>query len=190
MKTKSCTKCKCTKLLTGFDHYSDKSRGKVRVRGHCKDCRRKMVKTYDRGNKVKKSEYNKKYKVENEDLLKVTSREYYAKNREWRLSYLKGWRKDNPDIVAYHGVKRRQKNRQATPKWLTQDQKEQIKVIYEHARDCNLVGEGSYEVDHIVPIQGEYVCGLHVPWNLQVIPMDINRAKNNNYEPGLQCSTA
>jgi hypothetical protein len=149
-----------------------------------------MVKTYDESNKSKKSEYNKKYKISNKDYLRVVNKEYYEKNREWRLSYLKDWRNNNPDVVAYHGVKRRQKNRQATPDWLTKEQKGHIKAIYQHAKDCNLVGEGSYEVDHIIPIQGESVCGLHVPWNLQVIPMDVNRAKNNQYGPDTDRPTA
>lgn len=189
METKTCTKCEATKPVGEFDHFNDKSRNKVRVRAHCKTCRRGMVKSYDDSNKDKKADYNKKYRSENEDALKEARKRYHLNNRERILSYLKTWRKENPDIVAYHGVKKRQKKRCATPNWLTEDQKEQIKSIYEHAKDCNHFGDGRYEVDHIVPIQGKSVCGLHVPWNLQVIPMDVNRAKNNHHDPDIQCPT-
>lgn len=183
MKTKVCTKCQSEKSESEFDKFNDKSRGKVRVRAHCKQCRRSMVKSYDSHNKDKKADYNKKYRTDNEDILRERRKKYHLDNREKILGYLKEWRNQNPDIVAFHGVKKRQKKRKATPAWLTEEHKRQIKSMYEHAKDCNSVGEGRYEVDHIVPLQGENVCGLHVPWNLQVIPMDINRAKNNRYDP-------
>lgn len=42
-----------------------------------------------------------------------------------------------------------------------------------------------YEVDHIVPIKGRNVCGLHVPWNLRAIPKEQNREKNNRLDEAL-----
>jgi hypothetical protein len=39
-----------------------------------------------------------------------------------------------------------------------------------------------WEVDHIIPLQGKFVSGLHVPTNLQVVPSIINRQKHNRYE--------
>lgn len=68
------------------------------------------------------------------------------------------------------GDKSRFKN--AQPKWLTQDQIREIAAIY---RDR----PKGHEIDHLIPINGKNVCGLHVPWNLRAVPKWINRLKRN-----------
>lgn len=39
-----------------------------------------------------------------------------------------------------------------------------------------------YEIDHIVPVKGKNVCGLHVPWNLQLITKDENQRKGRSFD--------
>jgi len=80
----------------------------------------------------------------------------------------------------------KKRNKQATPKWLTPEQRKQIVDIYEHMRDCRVVTGEDYHVDHIVPLRGENVCGLHVPWNLQVLPACVNMSKSNQIEDPLR----
>lgn len=80
--------------------------------------------------------------------------------------------------TSYHSARRGLKW-DATPQWLSESHAAQIRAIYDHARDCSVVTGERYEVDHIVPIKGKNVCGLHVPWNLQVLPMSENRKKSN-----------
>lgn len=79
-------------------------------------------------------------------------------------------------------VLRKDSVKQATPPWLTKQHFAEIEVIYSHARDCQVVTGEGYHVDHIVPLKGKDVCGLHVPWNLQVLPAVVNIRKNNRYE--------
>lgn len=78
-------------------------------------------------------------------------------------------------------VLRDRRSKQATPRWLTDEQKQQIVDTYEHMRDCRAVIGEDYHVDHIVPLRGEGICGLHVPWNLQVLPAYVNIAKSNTH---------
>lgn len=86
------------------------------------------------------------------------------------------------EVKKRNRVMRDRRSKKATPKWLTPEQRKQIVDIYEHMRDCRVVTGEDYHVDHIVPLRGENVCGLHVPWNLQVLPASVNMAKSNQIE--------
>jgi hypothetical protein len=67
----------------------------------------------------------------------------------------------------------------ATPNWLDDSMEESIQDIYWLADDLRKVSPDNYHVDHMVPLQGKNICGLHVPWNLQVLPADLNISKKN-----------
>lgn len=66
----------------------------------------------------------------------------------------------------------------ATPVWLSPLDKNRIRRLYKKARKQGL------SVDHIVPLSSPLVCGLHVPWNLQLMPRKANMAKSNTHWPG------
>lgn len=86
------------------------------------------------------------------------------------------WKKRNPHRVAEMRARRRNGERRATPPWLTKADFEAIIAIYEEAATRPF---GPWHVDHIVPILGEEVCGLHVPWNLQILRARDNVSKGN-----------
>lgn len=67
----------------------------------------------------------------------------------------------------------------ATPPWLSSEDRAKIEAIYQRARELTRLTGIQHEVDHVVPLKGEAVCGLHVPWNLQVLTQSENAAKGN-----------
>jgi hypothetical protein len=109
----------------------------------------------------------------------------YVKRREkHKADYLasqKRWRDANRHITAYHNQVYRDRKRAASFT-LTPEQAQEVKDMYWLARDVSITTGEPYEVDHIVPLKGANICGLHVPWNLQVIPKYLNVRKGNSYE--------
>lgn len=76
---------------------------------------------------------------------------------------------------AFYSRVYRKAIKQATPSWLSDAQINYIIKLYEKA------SEKGMEVDHIIPINGKGVCGLNVPWNLQLLTPEENRKKSNGY---------
>jgi hypothetical protein len=77
------------------------------------------------------------------------------------------------------GAKRRAAERQRTPKWADLVA---IRTVYERARRREVETNIPHHVDHIIPLQGEFVSGLHVANNLQVLPGTENIRKRNRFE--------
>jgi hypothetical protein len=75
------------------------------------------------------------------------------------------------------GKRRRRREARATPKWLTPWQKAWIRALYKLADLLTKATGEMYVVDHIVPLDGKIVCGLHVPWNMRVIHWRANAVK-------------
>jgi 5-methylcytosine-specific restriction endonuclease McrA len=105
------------------------------------------------------------YKILNKERLNAKSR---------KLARL------NKAKIAFKAAKKRACKLQATPKWLTEEHKKQISEFYELAHELAWLNEGEvFHVDHIIPLKGTNVCGLHVPWNLQLLPAHKNLKKSN-----------
>jgi hypothetical protein len=76
-------------------------------------------------------------------------------------------------------AKRRAIKKQATPSWLNEKQFKEIDDIYLKCITITIETGIRHDVDHIVPLQGKTVCGLHVPWNLRIITEKDNQIKHN-----------
>lgn len=128
------------------------------------------------------------------------NKESYEKHKQSRLEkaqiyrdmnsgrikrYLRGYQKDNRHKYAAHSAFRNKRVAEATPDWLTDLQRKEIESVYQEARRSTEETGVRHEVDHVVPVKSNLVCGLHVPWNLQVIPKSENIAKSNRYWPDM-----
>lgn len=118
----------------------------------------------------------------NPDKYKSRAREY-RKDPEKRIianQKCKEYKKKNPEVIAElnrkHNPLRRAAVIQRTPPWLTDDHKQAMYEIYKAAHSQGL------HVDHIVPLRGKTVSGLHVPWNLRPLSPTENSRKRNNFE--------
>jgi uncharacterized Zn finger protein (UPF0148 family) len=89
------------------------------------------------------------------------------------------YRQENRARVKAKKLRQRHELRNATPRWLSDEQWDEMNAIYKQ-RDRITEDTGvEHHVDHIIPLRGENVCGLHVPWNLQVLPANDNLKKSN-----------
>lgn len=121
------------------------------------------------------SESKSRARVANEEWKRANPERY----KERRLATLRRYYKNNPHAAARNCAKRRASKLQATPPWLTAEHWAEIEATYKQAAFLSAETGIKHEVDHIDPLQGETVCGLHVPWNLQVLPRPVNRSKSN-----------
>lgn len=96
---------------------------------------------------------------------------WYAKNHKKVAARKRNWYIKNRAKVALQTALRRAHKLNATPWWLTEVQKRAISKFYEQAQVQGLT------VDHIIPLRGKAVCGLHVPWNLQLLTKSENSQK-------------
>lgn len=143
-----------------------------KLRHECKVCLSQRQKDYKR----------KRYQEDGEFRAKCISTNVKAQKSELGRKRRSSWYFSNKDKFRKWAMGRRSYVRYATPDWLTEDQIAKMKELYWLARDAEVVSGELYHVDHIVPLRGKNVCGLNVPWNLQVIPAYLNLSKGNRYE--------
>lgn len=115
----------------------------------------------------------------NKDKIAIRVSLYEKHNRKKITLKKREYRQINRGKINAAASKRRALKLKATPKWLTEQDLKQIEELYEIAQAFKLYTGQEYHVDHIVPLKGENVCGLHVPWNLQILEASENIRKSN-----------
>jgi len=153
---KFCNKCQQTLEDSSFNKRADRPG----LRAHCRKCCAK------RPSRRKKPIMTPEQRKESQRL----ARKRYNETKERKAKQ-----------AAYEAHRRAAKLK-ATPKWLTETHLAHIAAYYECAAAISAYLGTQMDVDHIVPLKGKEVCGLHVPWNMQVMQHIGNVSKNNKLE--------
>jgi 5-methylcytosine-specific restriction endonuclease McrA len=155
---KACTKCREMKPLNDFYRNKNKRDGHE---SRCKICSHAAL----RG-----------WRQKNPEKSKAHLKNWYVNNRERHIAGVLAAKAQNPEKERLRNKLRTVRRRGHAPAWV---KPEDFAPFYELARNATeLVGE-PYHVDHIVPLCGKTVSGLHVPWNLQVLSAKENLRKGN-----------
>jgi hypothetical protein len=185
---KICSTCKIEK---DFSCFTKKTREKDGLDGQCKSCRKIAYLKYYEKNKERIKKVNKFYKEKNPEKAKLAQKNSFLKKIDYYKEQKKLWRRQNPQKtrVYFNTYKNknygkviswqanyRAKKLQATPKWF---EKDLVEKVYEKAKIWG------FEVDHVVPLNSEIVCGLHCWANLQLLTTSLNSSKKNKYWPDM-----
>ena len=118
------------------------------------------------------------------DKARQDNRKNYVKHMEKRKAAAAQWAKLNRAKTNAHKKAYKTAKSNACPDWVRADV--DFMWLIEEAYDLAAMRSSmlgfAWHVDHIVPLRGKKVSGLHVPWNLAVIPASLNCSKQNKFE--------
>ena len=117
----------------------------------------------------------------NKDKVRVDAKAWVAANPDKVKAKTLRYIKNHPDAYTARSVASVAMRAKRVPQWLTSDDKWMMQQAYNLAKLRTRLFGFVWEVDHIIPLRGKIVSGLHVPTNLQVIPKTENRNKRNHY---------
>jgi 5-methylcytosine-specific restriction endonuclease McrA len=182
--------------------FSKNIRSKDGFQSVCKTCHNEAAKRWAKNNPKKMRAATSAWKKRNPEKNRETVRIYRNKNiekarmaaRRWaknnpekankiklrwakknpkrKLEQSRRWAKNNPEKVLANVRLYQAAKLQRVPLWLTTTHKNQMKQIY---MNC----PKGHHVDHLYPLRGKIVSGLHVPWNLVYLKSSKNHKKGN-----------
>lgn len=116
--------------------------------------------------------YSREYTKHNKAKVLSNKKKYRDSNKEKLNLYTKNKKKQNRELYSFYEAKRRARKLKATPTWAN------LELIKQFYLNC----PKGYQVDHIIPLQGKNVSGLHIETNLQYLKTIDNRKKGNKYD--------
>ena len=178
-----------------FGHIAPRNTGS----SNCHECWRNSTKAKRDSDPEAYREYRRADYAQNKEAILAGQKRYrdanwaeiYArrkadpKYKEYMAAYISNYLKTNPIARAKHVARcrvRSARKAQQIPSWVTVKELQQIKQLYIKAAELTRATGVAHEVDHIVPLAGELVSGLHCLANLQILTRTENRTKWNRYD--------
>lgn len=172
---KKCMVCLEQKELELFNRDNREPDEKLKT---CKSCQSKYSKAW----RLKNPDHHRNWRKANPKKAYACSKRWLDAHPETRRAMQRRFWKNNPAKAREHNARRNAAKAHRTPKWLTKSDWIEIKWAYQIAVDRSKETGIPHEVDHIIPLRGKHVSGLHVPQNLQIITMQENVRKHNKFE--------
>ena len=132
-------------------------------------------KLYREQHKEEIAAHQVQYRLQNHEAIIEYETQWRKENQDW----IDKWNAENKDRTNAISARRRAAKLNATPAWLTEEHFKQMQRYYTVREWVQSILGENIEVDHIEPLQGENVRGLHVPWNLQLLTELENIRKGN-----------
>ena len=188
---KTCSKCEVEQDLGQF---SPNKATRDKLCSQCKSCRREAQRVYRANNAEAQRQATRRWRAENPDLCKELAKKQYEKDKEKRNAASRKWREENPEkakasskswvernrgkknfytMSRYTGLKNR------SVAWANP---EAIQDFYDTAAALTAETGIKHNVDHIIPLHGDLVSGLHVESNLQILTQAENCSKSNSFK--------
>lgn len=167
--------------MTGDKYYQGKpckyghSGLRYKSTGSCVECTISAGKQWFKENREKAYQRYREWYANNAQYDNERTKVWHDNNKERMAELNRQWRTENKSAVTAHSNKRRAAKLQRTPAWAN------LEAIAEIYKNC----PSNKVVDHIYPLQGEEVSGLHVAGNLQYLTLVENSTKHNKVDPKL-----
>jgi hypothetical protein len=149
--------------------------------GTCCQCNREKVGRWQAENPDKVRKNHREWVLRNPGLNEARRIKWYDENKTRSAETTKKYRESNPGLINTLSSKARAAKLQRIPHWLTEDDHWIMEQAYELAQTRTKMFGFPWHVDHVIPLRGRRVSGLHTPTNLQVIPAVENLKKGNSH---------